>query len=105
MDTVAAFADFTTAASAGDVPALFNLGYMYLKGIHVAKDAGRARQFFVKAAARGLAAGQNGLGVLAFTGEDGEVDYKLAYRHFEAAANGSNADGMYNLATMLINGQ
>ncbi|KAI8464707.1 MAG: hypothetical protein J3K34DRAFT_525980 [Monoraphidium minutum] len=104
-DEAAAYRAFRIAAEGGDAMALYNLGYMHLNGLHVATDADQARAFFERAAARGLAAGHTGLGVLASEGAGGVArNYTAARRHFEAAANGSNADAMFNLGNIYAYG-
>jgi TPR repeat protein len=78
---------------------------MHLNGIHVARDPAKARTYFARAAARGLAAGHTGLGVLAFEGAGGAPRNLSAARvHFEAGANGSNADAMFNLGNIYAYG-
>jgi TPR repeat protein len=71
----------------------------------VPADASKARAYFSRAAARGLAAGHTGLGVMAFEGAGGAPRNLTAARlHFEAAANGSNADAMFNLGNIYAHG-
>lgn len=78
---------------------------MHLNGIHVPRDAAKARAYFQQAAARGLAAGHTGLGVLASEGAGGAPrNFSAARHHFEAGANGSNADAMFNLGNIYAHG-
>eukprot|EP00775_Hariotina_reticulata_P002789 gene2785-3082_t len=68
MDLEGAYNDFMEAADARDGYALYNLGYMYWKGLYVSRDPVKARQYFKRAFERGVAAGANGLGLLHLTG-------------------------------------
>jgi len=78
---------------------------MYLNGIYVRADHENARYYFARAAVRGVAAGHTGLGVMAFEGRGGARRNLTAARmHFEAGANGSNADAMYNLGNLYAHG-
>jgi TPR repeat protein len=78
---------------------------MHLNGLHVPADPNKARAYFARAAARGLAAGHTGLGVMAFEGAGGAARNLTAARaHFETAANGSNADAMFNLGNLHAHG-
>lgn len=79
--------------------------YMHLNGIYVGADATKARSYFAQAAARGLAAGHTGLGVMSYEGVGGVPrNYTAARLHFEAGANGSNADAMFNLGNIYAHG-
>jgi TPR repeat protein len=84
---------------------MFNLGYMHLKGIHVRQNTSQAVYYFQQAASRGLAAGHNGLGVLAFHGQGVQRDLAAAKAHFEAGAAQGSADSMYNLGGMHMEGE
>jgi hypothetical protein len=97
--------DFAAAARLGDPYAMFNLGYMHLKGIQVPQNTSQAVNYFQQAAARGLAAGHNGLGVLAFHGQGMARDLAAAKEHFEAGAAQGSADSMYNLGGMHMEGE
>jgi len=78
---------------------------MNLKGLHVERNVTYAHELFTTAADLGLAAGHNALGVIYFKGGGGfEQDLSLALRHFQLAANMSNADGMFNAGTMMAAG-
>jgi hypothetical protein len=67
-DPEGAFHDFMAGAQRGDAYALFNLGYMYLRGLYVKQNYSEAHSYFEKSAKGGLAAGYNGLGVLQVRG-------------------------------------
>ena len=93
------------AARGGDAYALFSIGYMYLRGVHVEQDLDIARHYFNKAADKGLAEGHNGLGVLYFNGQGVPQNITIAMSHFQAAAKLQNADSMYNLGTIYLEGE
>jgi TPR repeat protein len=93
------------AARGGDAYALFSIGYMYLRGVHVQQDLDIARHYFKQAAERGLAEGHNGLGVLYFNGQGVPQNITIAMDHFQAAAKLQNADSMYNLGTIYLEGE
>ncbi len=63
-DPEGAFHDFQAGAARGDAYALFNLGFMYLRGLFVKQNYSEAHHYFEKSAKGGLPAGYNGLGVL-----------------------------------------
>lgn len=100
-DLEGAFHDFNAAAQQGDVYAIFNVGYMYMRGMHVAANLTAASDHFQRAAAKNFSAGYNGLGVLYWLGGPGiERNLSRAFQLFELGAAGGNADCLYNLATM-----
>ena len=51
-DPEGAFHDFQAAAQQGDAYAIFNLGYMYLRGLHVPVNYTVAKDYFEKAVAK-----------------------------------------------------
>lgn len=85
--------------------ALYNLGYMHLKGWVVPRDPSQALQYFKRALERGVGPAANAIGVLAAQGEGMGVDYVTAARWFEKGANMSDADSMYNLGTLYLDGE
>lgn len=73
-DHSAAVAMWTPFAQAGDADAMFNLGQAYKLGRGVPKDAGLARDWFGKAAAKGHLPAETNLGILLFqAGEKAEA--------------------------------
>jgi len=70
---------------------------MHLRGLHVPQDFGAARRHFAEAARRGLPAGHNGLGVLAFNGQGGPANATAALGHFAAGARAGDPDCLYNI--------
>lgn len=106
VDYRAAYENFVSAADgATDGYALYNLGYMYLKGWYVARDPHQALQYFKRALERGVGAAANAIGVLAAHGEGMPADMNAAARWFEKGANMSDPDSIYNLGTLYLHGE
>ena len=100
-DPAAAFQQFQEAALQGDAYAVFNLGYMHMKGIGTQPNATTAQQNFEIAAKHGIPAAYNGLGVLHFEGHAGStIDYSAARQAFMNGAALGDPDSMFNLATI-----
>ena len=92
---------FQAAAAQGDGYAVFNVGYMHMKGIGTARNATAAVQHYKLAHAAGVASAYNGLGVLYFSGEsDRGVDYAAARRAFQKGAALGDPDSIFNLGTI-----
>ena len=66
-DYKTAFTEFRESAEAGDARAQFNLGVLYLTGRGVERDAAKALEWHLKAAAQGLPEAEHGLGVTPWT--------------------------------------
>jgi len=95
-----------TAADQGHAGAMGLLGYMYCLGLGVQKSLDVAYSYFVSSSAKGDALGHNGLGFVHFHGTPVQArDQQAALRHFNESAHGGNADGMFNLASLLLSGQ
>lgn len=106
VDYRAAYENFVSAADgATDGYALYNLGFMYLKGWYVARDPHQALQYFKRALERGVGAAANAIGVLAAHGEGMPADMYAAARWFEKGANMSDPDSIYNLGTLYLHGE
>jgi len=107
VDYRAAYESFVAAADGGnDGYALYNLGYMYLKGWYVKQDYMQALQYFKRALERGVGAAANAIGVLAATSTDAlPPDYNAAARWFEKGANMSDPDSIYNMGSLYLHGK
>ena len=100
-DPAGALQQFQEAAAQGDPVAIFNVGYMQMRGIGTQPNATAAKRNFEAAAQHGLSAAFNGLGVLHFDGPGGlPVDYAAARKAFMSGAALGDPDAMFNLATI-----
>lgn len=101
-----AWRNFQAAAAAGDEVAMFNLGYMHMKGVGRPVNYSLAHSYFTRAVRRRppLAAALNGLGVLHFNGWGVPVNYSLAATFFKAAGDRRDPDALFNLGSMYYNG-
>lgn len=98
---VQAMQHFEAAAAQGDDFAVFNLGFMHMKGLGTPPNATAAEQHFKQAASQGVASAYNGLGVLHFGGHtDKGVDYAAARRAFQNGVALGDPDSTFNLATI-----
>eukprot|EP00798_Chlamydomonas_sp_ICE-L_P030619 gene30619-35630_t len=105
MDLEGAWNDFEAAAAQGDEHAIFNLGYMAMKGLHVPENMTRAREYFEKATVKDLSYAHNGVGVMQWNGQGGfPANLTAAFISFEKGAAGNNSDSVYNMALMLSSG-
>ena len=100
-DPAAALQQFQEAAAQGDPYAVFNVGYMHMRGIGTKPNATAARQYLEVAAQHGIAAAYSEIGVLHFEGAGGApVDYVAARKAFTSGAALGDPDAMFNLATI-----
>jgi|GEM_PF-1042852 len=74
----------------------FKIGYIYERGIGVAKDATEASKWYRKAADAGLAEAQYNLGVLYYNGTGVARSAAEAARWFELAANQNLSEAQFN---------
>ncbi len=72
-------------AKNGDAEAMFNLGVMYYNGEGVAKDYGKAREWYGKAAENGDATAMFFLGLMYYNGKGVPKDYVWAYVYYTLA--------------------
>ena len=92
------------AASSGDAESQFNLAFNYYFGRSVAKDKGKAFEYFHKAAVQGHLQAQCKLGHMYSIGLCVKKNKEKAFEWFyEAAANGSSA-AQFALGNMYIKG-
>jgi TPR repeat protein len=98
---------FGNAANLGDPLAMFNLGYMHMRGVGTEVNHTEARRLFEKAASLDVAAAHNGVGVLDYNGwatADGAPNVVAARARFEAGAAAGDPDASFNLGTLYQTG-
>ena len=83
----AALAVFQRGADHGDVPSMHNLGVIYAKGLGVAQDYARAREWFEKAADKGHRDAMFAVGLHYSIGLGVAQDHARAREWFEKAAD------------------
>jgi len=92
---------FERAEQAGLVPASFQLGVMFERGLGVARDTDKAIGYYRKAAERGNAAAMHNLASL----EAARGDLKTAAPWFLKAAKCGFVDSQFNLAVLHFRGR
>lgn len=91
------------AAEAGFLPALLDLGGIYLEGGKgVQADPSAAFDWFSRAAAQGSAEAEFYLGHIFYNGLGRPADKKAAAEHWRKASDGGVAEASYRLAHMLL---
>jgi len=95
---------FQTGAEHGNAGSMTILGLIYANGFGVAKDYGKARDWFEKAAAKHNADAMYNLGRLYELGQGVTKDYGKARDWFEKAANRGDAVAMTNLGILYVLG-
>ncbi|KAF3363343.1 hypothetical protein PHSC3_000097 [Chlamydiales bacterium STE3] len=96
QDYAAALETFEQAAALQHPVANYRLGYMYLEGKGVTKDADKATQYFKQAAELGHVVSRTKLGVLHYKAGD----KKKAFDCFKEAADGGEKVAQYYVAAM-----
>jgi TPR repeat protein len=91
-DYTRAFHDWFALAEQGDAKAEAGLGFLFHKGLGVARDDQEAANWFIKAAEKGQAEAQLLLGSLFFFGEGVPQSYISAYAWCEIAQTNGQAD-------------
>jgi TPR repeat protein len=91
------YQQYITAAKQGNAGAQYVIGYCYVKGDGVTKDATQAVSWFRKAADQGLAEAQNALGICYYGGEGVKQDYVQTASLFRKAADQGYAPAQRNL--------
>jgi TPR repeat protein len=76
LDDKAAFEKFQQAANLNFAPAQYDVGYLYLSGLGIAKDVSKAREWFEKSVSQGYSPAQFYLGLMYLRGLGGPVDRK-----------------------------
>jgi localization factor PodJL len=91
------------AASAGLAPAQYRLAVLYERGDGVAKDLGRAKSWYARAAEQGNVKAMHNLAV-AVSRESTSADYALAAKWYGEAASYGLADSQFNLGVLTEHG-
>ena len=81
-----AFKIYKELATKGDAEAQFNLGLMYLKGLSVEENIGKALEWYLLSAENGFAPGQFNASLL-LLGEEEGID-SAKFFNFETGING-----------------
>ena len=109
-DHAAAANAFEAAIAGGDdAYARFNLGYMHMKGLvnnESAPDYVQAEKLLRSAAAKGVGAAYNSLGVMAFNGwhSAGQPNMSNALEWFRRGADAGDPDALFNTGLMYYDG-
>jgi TPR repeat protein len=104
-DYAGAMAAWESKAAQGDPEAMTNVGLLYLKGLGVKRDEGKAAEWYEKAAQLGFVVAQFNLGNLYYNGQGVSRDKKQAARWYTAAAQGGHAKAQFYLAQMYMDGE
>lgn len=105
QDRAKALAWYHAAARYNHPGALYALARAYDLGEGVKADPQRAIGFYKSAALQGNPAAKVAMGTYFYEGKLVPRDMATARGWFEAGAAGGDADGMFNLAAMLANGE
>ncbi len=97
--------DMQKAADAGNPEAGYQLGEMYLNGVQVPVDAGKAVALLERAADAGHANAAFRLGKLNADGEVIPKNLPQAFVRYQAAANAGVAEAQFNLGAMYSSGR
>lgn len=90
------------AAEGGYLPAIMDMGYLYMYGGKgVRQDVVQARAWYTRAAEQGEAKAHWFLGVLDFDAPDGQRNVAGAMQHWRKAAEAGVADAQYRLGRLL----
>lgn len=98
------FAAALKSAESGDAQAQFKVGSKYDKGEGVAKDAGRAVEWYQKSATQGFGDAQVSLGVMYALGEGVPKDAGKAMEWFQKGASQGLSRAQYNLGVIYLEG-
>ena len=107
-DNAAAAQAFQAAAAAGDAHALFNLGYMHMRGLmphEGGPDFVEAERLLLMAAGKQVGAAFNSLGVLAYNGHGRAPNMSLASQMFEKGGALGDPDSLYNTGLLVAEGK
>ncbi|WP_151712877.1 tetratricopeptide repeat protein [Acinetobacter bereziniae] len=90
-------------AKAGNIDAQYNVAMNYLNGIDgFPKDEKVAKEWLEKAAKKGDAPSQNGLGIIYLTGIGGEKNLNKSEYYYRLAANQNHENAQLQLALILL---
>lgn len=91
-------------AKAGNIDAQYNVAMNFLNGIDgFPKDEKVAKEWLEKAAKKGDASSQNGLGIMYLRGIGGEKDLNKSEYYYRLAANQNHENAQLQLALILLN--
>lgn len=100
----AAFALMAGEAEKGNTAAMLTLGQFYERGVGVARNYGKALEWYSKAAQAGQAGGYYNVGVCYEIGMGTAPDMAKAVQSFNKAADLGLAQAMYKLSAVYISG-
>jgi uncharacterized protein len=83
---------YEAAADQGIASAAYNVGHMYLEGLHVKRDRDKARALFEASAASSFTLANYALGVIYEDGQGVKKDKQQAKRFYKLAAADGDAD-------------
>jgi len=96
---------FQMGANQGDVTSMANLGMIYARGLGVAQDYAKAREWYQTVADKGHVAGMANLGVIYARGLGVAQDYGKAREWYEKAADKGDATAMLGLGGLYESGR
>lgn len=105
LDYELAYRYLKRAADAGRQEAVYLLGYMYEKGLHVPIDYQKAMELYRKAADQGVVAAMNNIGFMYENGLGVAQDFKTAAEWYIRAADEGEPVAMGNAGRMYKNGK
>ena len=91
-------------AAESDPEAMTNLALLYLKGLGVKRDVGKAAELYERAGQLGFVIAQFNLANLYYDGQGVSRDKKQAARWYAAAASGGHTKAQFYLAQMYFDG-
>jgi TPR repeat protein len=103
-DYAGAATAWESKATQGDPEAMTNLALLYLKGLGVKRDLGKAAELYERASQLGFVVAQFNLANLYYDGQGVSRDKKQAARWYTAAAQGGHAKAQFYLAQMYFDG-
>jgi hypothetical protein len=103
-DPVGVFELQLEAAEGGEAPAQAMVGEMYLEGIGVRADGGKAVEWLTRAADQGDRDAAASLGSIYEEGRGVDADPAAAVTWFRKAAEAGHSGAQFNLGTMYMNG-
>ncbi|MCC8167228.1 MAG: sel1 repeat family protein [Planctomycetes bacterium] len=104
ISPVEAFTLMAGEAEKGNTAAMLTLGTMYERGIGTPRNFVKAREWYQKAAAAGLAEGYYNVGVCYEIGMGTTGDPAIAFTNFEKSAELGLSQGLYKLASLYFAG-
>ncbi|RHZ79874.1 hypothetical protein Glove_140g80 [Diversispora epigaea] len=103
-DKTKAFQWSTKSALAGNIEAMYSVGYFYDNGICVGNDKKEAFKWYLKAAEKGHTSAQFNLGIYYANGYGINDNQVKAFEWFKKAAENSDVNGQYRLGRCYYEG-